>query len=202
MTHDDDGRPSIDVNEQRHAAEGDAAPAAAGAADPGVSQVADAEAASEDDDADVASDLERAQQEATQYLDHLRRLQAEFDNFRKRTVKQQTHAVELAAQPVVSRLLEVLDDFELALTSAEQQQDFQKFRKGVELVHAKLAEALRAEGLQRMEPEGEPFDPEQHEALMTTGDGGGELIVADVLRPGYTLKGRVLRPAGVRVHKD
>jgi molecular chaperone GrpE len=147
------------------------------------------------------SDLERAQREAGEYLDHLRRLQAEFDNFRKRTLKQQTHAVELAAQPVVARLLEVLDDFDLALMSAEQQPDFEKFRKGVELVYAKLRDALRAEGLERIEADGKPFDPEQHEALMQTGEGEGELTVADVLRPGYTLKGRVLRPAGVRVHK-
>src|SRR5262245_51144225 len=85
------------------------------------------------EDADTfGSDLEAARREAAEYLDHLRRLQAEFDNFRKRTLKQQTHAVELAAQPVVSRLLEVLDDFELALMSAEQQPDFERFRKGVE----------------------------------------------------------------------
>jgi molecular chaperone GrpE len=153
------------------------------------------------DAADGESELERAQREAAEYLDHLRRLQAEFDNFRKRTLKQQSHAVELAAQPVVARLLEVLDDFDLALMSAEQQPDFEKFRKGVELVYAKLRDALRAEGLERMEAEGKPFDPEQHEALMQTGEGEGDLVVGDVLRPGYTLKGRVIRPAGVRVHK-
>ena len=149
----------------------------------------------------ASSELEAARREAAEYLDHLRRLQAEFDNFRKRTLKQQSHAVELAAQPVVARLLEVLDDFDLALMSAEQQPDFEKFRKGVELVYAKLRDALRAEGLERIQAEGKPFDPEQHEALMQTGEGEGELTVADVLRPGYTLKGRVIRPAGVRVHK-
>ncbi len=100
-----------------------------------------------------------SRREAAEYLDHLRRLQAEFDNFRKRTLKEQTHAVELAAQPVVTRLLEVLDDFELALMAAEQQPDFEQFRKGVELVYAKLVDALRAEGLQRIEAEGKPFDP-------------------------------------------
>ena len=197
MTGHDDDRPGTRVTDDERPADErpEAAPAETGAADPapGGDDTADG--------ADVASDLERARQEATEYLDHLRRLQAEFDNFRKRTLKQQTHAVELAAQPVVTRLLEVLDDFELALMSAEQQPDFEKFRKGVELVYAKLADALRAEGLQRMEAEGAPFDPEQHEALMQTGEGDGELVVADVLRPGYTLKGRVLRPAGVRVHK-
>ena len=194
--HGDDARPA-DVREDEEE-RGDAAPAPApaGAAAP--------EPAASDGDAeggDGASDLERAQREAAEYLDHLRRLQAEFDNFRKRTLKQQTHAVELAAQPVVARLLEVLDDFELALMAAEQQPDFERFRKGVELVYAKLVDSLRAEGLERMDAEGAPFDPERHEALMQSGEGDGELVVADVLRPGYTLKGRVLRPAGVRVHK-
>ena len=68
-------------------------------------------------------------------------------------------------------------------------------------MYAKLVDALKAEGLERIQAEGTPFDPELHEALMQTGDGEGDPIVADVLRPGYTLKGRVLRPAGVRVER-
>ncbi len=150
----------------------------------------------------VAGDLEAARAEAVQYLDHLRRLQAEFDNYRKRVVKEQTDLAELGAMPVARRLLEVLDDFELALMHANEQPDYDRFLKGVELVYAKLAEALKAEGLERMAAEGAPFDPELHEALMQTGEGDGELKVVDVLRPGYTLKGRVLRPAGVRVERQ
>jgi molecular chaperone GrpE len=98
------------------------------------------------------------------------------------------------------RLLEVLDDFELALIAATEKPDFDRFRHGVELVYAKLADALKAEGLQRIPAEGEPFDPELHEALMQSGE-GEHLVVADVLRPGYTMKGRVIRPAGVRVER-
>ena len=167
---------------------------------------ADVPADPEGDDADqegqeVAGDLQAAQGEAQQYLDHLRRLQAEFDNYRKRVVKEQTELAELGAMPVARRLLEVLDDFELALMSAEDQPDFDRFLKGIELVYAKLLDALKAEGLERMKAEGTPFDPEQHEALLQTGDGDGDAVVADVLRPGYTLKGRVLRPAGVRVER-
>lgn len=155
----------------------------------------------EEEAAEVAGDLQAAQGEAQQYLDHLRRLQAEFDNYRKRVMKEQTELAELGAMPVARRLLEVLDDFELALMSATDQPDFDRFLKGVELVYAKLVDALTAEGLERMRAEGTPFDPERHEALMQTGDGEGDPIVADVLRPGYTLKGRVLRPAGVRVER-
>jgi molecular chaperone GrpE len=151
--------------------------------------------------ADVAGDLEAARGEAAQYLDHLKRLQAEFDNYRKRVVKEQSELAELGAMPVARRMLEVLDDFELALMSADETSDFERFVKGVELVYAKLLDALKAEGLERISAEGAVFDPEQHEALLQTGDGDGEPIVADVLRPGYTLKGRVIRPAGVRVER-
>ena len=146
-----------------------------------------------------ASELEEARRQAGEYLDHLQRLKAEFDNYRKRVLKEQTRAVEMASEPLVRRLLEVLDDFELALIAAEKKPDFDKFLHGVELVYAKLKDALRGEGLERIEAQGRPFDPEQHEALMQSDDGEGELLVADVLRQGYRLKGRVVRPAGVRV---
>ena len=195
---DEDQRPSIKVTDRRRFRDAATAPADAGAA-PTAGEGEEGHVA---EGADAGSDLERAQREAAEYLDHLRRLQAEFDNFRKRTLKEQTTAVELASQPVVSRLLEVVDDFELALMAAEQQPDFERFRKGVELVYAKLIDALHAEGVQRIEAEGRPFDPQLHEALMQTGEGDGDLLVGDVLRPGYILKGRVLRPAGVRVHRD
>ena len=148
-----------------------------------------------------ADDVQTARAEAEQYREHLQRLQAEFDNYRKRVLREQTSAVELAAQPVLRRLLEVLDDFDLALMHAEDRPDFDRFLRGVELVYAKLIDTLRAEGLERMEVRGKPFDPELHEALMQSGEGDGDPVVADVLRPGYTLKGRVLRPAGVRVER-
>jgi molecular chaperone GrpE len=146
-------------------------------------------------------DLAGARAEAQEYLAHLQRLQAEFDNYRKRVLREQTSALELAAEPVIRRLLEVLDDFELALMAATSQPDMASFLKGVELVYAKLADALAAEGLERIPAEGVRFDPELHEALMQTGEGEGEPHVAEVFRPGYTLKGRVIRPAGVRVER-
>jgi molecular chaperone GrpE len=150
---------------------------------------------------EVADELTQARAEAQEYLTHLQRLQAEFDNYRKRVLREQTAAVELAAEPVIRRLLEVLDDFELALMAAEAEPDIERFLKGVELVYAKLVDALKAEGLERIEAEGAPFDPEHHEALMQTGDGDGEPPLAEVFRSGYTLRGRVLRPAGVRVER-
>ena len=144
-------------------------------------------------------ELAVARKEAAEYRDHLMRLQAEFANYRKRVLKEQTRALELAAEPIVRRMLEVLDEFELALMAAEKRPDFEKFLHGVELVYAKLVETLKFEGLERIDAEGKLFDPERHEALMGSGAGDGEPVVADVLRQGYVLKGRVVRPAGVRV---
>lgn len=149
--------------------------------------------------ASPSEELEAARTEAAEYRDHLVRLQAEFDNYRKRVLKEQTRAVELAAEPLVRRLLEVIDEFELALMAAEQKPDFEKFLRGVELVYAKFMDTMKAEGLERIEAEGRPFDPELHEALMGSAGGDGDLVVADVLRQGYLLRDRVIRPSGVRV---
>jgi len=144
-------------------------------------------------------ELTKARSEAAEYLDHLQRLKAEFDNYRKRVLREQTRAVEAAAEPLVGRLLEVLDEFELALVAAEQKPDMEKFLRGVEMVYAKLLDTLRSAGVERIEAEGKPFDPELHEALFQAPDEEGDPFVADVLRAGYTLRGRVIRPAGVKV---
>ena len=139
--------------------------------------------------------------ETRELREHLQRLQAEFDNYRKRVLREQTSAVEMASEPVMRRLLEVLDDFELALMHAGEDVDSDRLLKGVELVYAKLLDALQAEGLERIQAEGAPFNPELHEALMQTGEGAGEPHVAEVFRAGYALRGRVIRPAGVRVER-
>jgi molecular chaperone GrpE len=202
MTHhdreerDEEERPQAKVTDRRRVRDADAAPEAP--ADAAASETPASDAPAEGG----ATRAEAAEAKAAEYLDHLRRLQADFDNYRKRTIKEQTRAIDAAAEPLVQRLLEVLDEFELALMAAEQKPDFDKFLHGVELVYAKLKESLRAAGLERIDAEGKPFDPEQHEALMQSGQGDGEPVVDDVLRQGYTLKGRVIRPAGVRVTRS
>jgi molecular chaperone GrpE len=183
-----EGRPTVKVTDKRRVRVEDADAAAATSAPEAASP-----ASSE------AEELEKARREAAEYRDHLLRLKAEFDNYRKRVLKEQTRAVEMAAEPLVRRLLEVLDEFDLALMAAEQRPDFDKFLHGVELVYAKLLESLRAEGIERMDVGGKPFDPEVHEALMQSGEGDGEPVVGDVFRQGYTMHGRVIRPAGVKV---
>jgi len=158
-------------------------------------------ARSGDSTPDDADELARARTQAAEYRDHLQRLQAEFENYRKRMTRSQERLVDAELQRFVQRLLEVLDEFDLALIAAERQPDFDAFRKGVELVYAKLAETLRAEGLERIEAEGKGFDPNEHEALMQTGDGEGEPHVAEIFRQGYRLRGTVIRPASVRVER-
>ena len=203
------------MTDERRRSEEEAAADPAAASSEGIDEEADSEqttrevadafdsrpADRSDEDRPDADPLEVARAETAQYREHLQRLQAEFENYRKRVLREQTQAVELAARPVIDRLLEVLDDFDLALMHAQDRPDFDRFLHGVELVYAKLVDTLRAEGLERIEAQGKPFDPEQHEALMQSGNGDGDPVVADVLRPGYTLKGRVLRPAGVRVER-
>jgi molecular chaperone GrpE len=154
----------------------------------------------EDPSASNAGSTSDAEARAAEYLDDLRRLKAEFENYRKRVLKEQTRAVEMASEPIMAKLLEVLDEFELALMAAERTPDFERFVRGVEMVYAKLTDVLRSEGLERLDADGKPFDPSRHEALLQTeGDHEGDPYVGDVLRTGYTLKGRVLRPAGVKV---
>jgi molecular chaperone GrpE len=144
-------------------------------------------------------ELEDARRQAAEYREHLQRLQAEFDNYRKRVIKEQTRAIDMAAEPLVRKLLEVLDEFDLALMHAERNPEFDTFLHGVELVYAKLRDILRGEGLEQIDALGKPFDPQLHDGLTQSGEGEGEPVVSDVLRQGYTMKGRVIRPAGVKV---
>jgi molecular chaperone GrpE len=163
--------------------------------------VSEEEAAASELEADLAR-LSQLQSERDEYLDTLRRVQAEFENYRKRVIKEQTALVDRATQGLVEQLLPVLDSFELALKNfdAAGGQDTESVRKGVELVYAELLGVLEKAGLSRVEAEGKPFDPNVHEAVMQE-EGDGEPVVTDVLRTGYTLKGRVLRPAMVKVSR-
>jgi molecular chaperone GrpE len=190
-------RPRVKVTDKRRVREQEERAGSAGPQPPVIES--DAGPVPGVGEADGSPDEQSARREADEYREHLQRLQAEFDNYRKRVLKEQTRALEMAAEPMVRKLLEVLDEFDLALMAAEQKPDFDRFLHGVELVFAKLTEILRSEGLERIDANGKPFDPTLHEALMQSGEPEGEPFVGDVLRPGYTLKGRVIRPAGVKV---
>jgi molecular chaperone GrpE len=147
------------------------------------------------------ADLASLQRERDEWLDTTRRLQADFENYRKRVMREQTALVERASEGLIEQLLPVLDNFELALRSIGEDDESQKIRKGVELVYADLVSVLEKNGLERIEAEGEPFDPNEHEAVMQD-DGDHEPVVSDVLRTGWKLKGRVLRPSMVKVTRN
>jgi molecular chaperone GrpE len=163
--------------------------------------VSEEEAAASELEADLAR-LSQVESERDEHLDTLRRVQADFENYRKRMIREQTALVDRATEGLVEQLLPVLDSFELALKNfdAAGDEDTESVRKGVELVYAELLGVLEKAGLSRVEAEGKPFDPNVHEAVMQD-EGDGEPVVTDVLRSGYTLKGRVLRPAMVRVSR-
>ena len=150
--------------------------------------------------ADAEDEVARLTAERDEYLAHLQRTQAEFDNYRKRMLRDQTAHLERATGGLIEQLLPVLDSFELALNAAgpvSSDSGAERLRKGVELVYGEFLGALEKAGLERIEALGKPFDPEEHEAVMHVED--DEPGVRAVVRTGYRFKGRVLRPAMVKV---
>ena len=148
--------------------------------------------------AQFENDLASLQRERDDLLDTTRRLQADFENYRKRVVREQTALVDRSTEGLLEQLLPVLDSFELAVRNLEGGDVDEKVRKGIELVYAELSSVMERAGLERIVAQGTPFDPNEHEAVMQD-DGDGEPHVDDVLRTGWKLKGRVLRPAMVKV---
>jgi molecular chaperone GrpE len=148
----------------------------------------------------VSSLEERAallEKERDEHLDHLKRVAAEFDNYRKRVARDQQSLAARAHERLVKELLPVLDDLERALHAAEEHQEA-KLEDGVRLVHRELQEALAKEGLQEIETNGH-FDPHVHEALLSQPSEQGDGAILEVLQKGYRLGDRVLRPARVVV---
>jgi molecular chaperone GrpE len=149
----------------------------------------------------IVADIDLLQRERDDLLGTSQRLQADFENYRKRVLREQTALVERATEGLIEQLLPVLDSFELAVANLERETDVENLRKGVELVYAELLGVLERAGLEPIAALGEPFDPNVHEAVMQD-DGAGEPRVGGVLRTGWKLKGRVLRPAMVKVSRD
>lgn len=140
---------------------------------------------------DLLGDLEAVTAERDTYLDNLRRLQAEFENYRKAVAKREVDARERANEHLVGELLPVLDACDGAVTNGAAD---------VAPVRSALLDSLAKQGLERIDEAGAPFDPEQHEAVMhEPADDGGGPVVAQLLRVGYRWKGRVIRPAMVQV---
>ena len=148
------------------------------------------------EDADPAKALAEAQAQADKYLDMARRLQADFDNFRKRTQRENEEFRKYACSSIVGDLLTVVDDLDRALEHAGEETEFVK---GIRGVRANLMKVLESSGLKEIPADGK-FDPEYHEALCTV-DGDEDGLIAEVFQKGYTLNGKVLRYSKVKVTK-
>lgn len=135
--------------------------------------------------------------EIVELTDTLQRLQAEFENYKKRCEKENKQYIEYAEQDLVKDLLPVLDSFELSLKNS---QDHEKFRKGVELIFAQLFSTLKEKGLLKIESIGKEFDPYLHEVLITE-ESDNENIVIEELQPGYKFKDKVIRHSKVKIGK-
>jgi molecular chaperone GrpE len=135
--------------------------------------------------------------ERDEHLNDLKRVAAEFENYRKRVARDQERLVARAHERLVKELLPVLDDLERALAAAEEHQEA-KLEEGVRLVHQELKAALDREGLTEIETNGH-FDPHVHEALLSQPSEAEEGSVIEVVQKGYTLGDRVVRPARVVV---
>jgi len=150
----------------------------------------------EDDDASTGV-LDRSLQEERA---RLVRLQADFENYKKRVEREREADQRQASARLVDRLLPVLDNFERAIQISQGDADPSSFQNGVQLIFRQLIEELRKEGLEAVDTVGEPFDPAVHEAVATAAneDLPHHTIIEEMQR-GYTLHGRLLRPALVRV---
>jgi molecular chaperone GrpE len=135
--------------------------------------------------------------ERDEHLNDLKRVAAEFENYRKRVLRDQESMVARAHERLVKELLPVLDDLERALAAAEEHEEA-RLEEGVRLVHRELADALAREGLAEIETNG-VFDPHVHEALLSQPSEAAEGSVLEVVQKGYRLGDRVLRPARVVV---
>jgi molecular chaperone GrpE len=147
----------------------------------------------------VLEALAETRMDADRYLDDLRRVAADFENYRKRTQREMAAMVERASERVIRELLPVLDSFEAALTVEPKTETEETLLVGIRNTYDLLLDVLVKEGLEPIETWDAPFDPTVHEAVVTTGEGTGTLRVTQDLRRGYKLHGRVLRAALVAV---
>ena len=130
--------------------------------------------------------------------DRILRLQADFENFRRRTAKEKEELAAVITQNLLTDLLPLLDNFERAM--AVEQTDGEAFQKGVEMIFTQLREVMDKHGLENIEAEGKPFDPNVHQAVMRVENPDVEDgTITQVLQKGYQAKGRVIRPTMVQV---
>lgn len=150
--------------------------------------------------AEAQAELDKLRAEAEEHKQRLLRTQADYDNFRRRTVKEKEELGKYASAKLITELLPVIDNFERALGLVNDSEEVASYAKGVEMIFRQLEGILKAEGLSAMESVGTPFNPEFHQAIMQVeSDEYEEGTVVEEVQKGYILKDKVLRPAMVKV---
>lgn len=153
------------------------------------------------DEERMANELEEAQKEVEELKDKHLRLSAEFDNYRKRTLKEKAELIKNGAEKTLIAILPILDDFERALKNMETSEETKAMREGVELIFNKFHKVLNQEGLQVIETEGKDFDTDYHEAIALVPAPSEEMKgkILDCVQTGYMLNDKVIRHAKVVV---
>lgn len=138
---------------------------------------------------------------AEEYLDGWKRCLADFDNYKKQQAKFLEELRFYATEDLVRDLVPILDSFELALKSVPEGDSSREWKKGIIYIQGQLEEILKARGLERISAFGEKFNPEVHEAIESVESDKESGSILEELQPGYTMRGKVVRPARVRVAK-
>jgi molecular chaperone GrpE len=134
------------------------------------------------------------------FQDRLLRLQAEFDNFRKRSAKERQEFIKYANEGLILELVGMLDNFERSIKAADQKQDFKLLHQGVDMISKQLHKLLEEKGLKRISSKGEKFDPARHEAIEAVEtDEAEDGCILEEFQPGYIFNDKVIRPAMVKV---
>ncbi|MBU1061223.1 MAG: nucleotide exchange factor GrpE [Candidatus Omnitrophica bacterium] len=151
---------------------------------------------------DEFKSLKEKAEKSEDYYDSLLRLQADFDNYKKRLEREKTEFIKFANEEIIVEILKILDDFERAVEAGKTKHDFDILYKGVEMIHKDLKDYLEKSGLKQIEAKGKLFNPHEHEAMMQEErDDFPEDHVIDEFQKGYTLNGRIIRPTKVKVSK-
>ena len=170
----------------------DAAKDAADAAAP------EAQEAPEDDASALKAQVESLKAALEEKDNRVKRLQADFENFRRRTSKEREELANVVTQDLLKSMLPILDNFDRAM--AAEQKDNESFQKGVEMIYTQLHETLKNAGLELIDTAGQKFDPNFHQAVMRVENPDLEDdTIAQELQKGYIVKGRVIRPSMVQV---
>jgi len=141
---------------------------------------------------------EEQEQKIGELTELLQRVQAEFDNFKKRTETEKASTISNASKEIIQKILPITDNFELALKNTSSPNEF---KNGMEMIYAQLMEVFNNAGVKTIECIGEKFNPELHEALMTSESNDEENTIIEEFQKGYTINGNVLRHSKVKVSK-